>query len=98
VALLEEVLIRGYLLSNLLELSPVIAIVISAATFSLYPGHLLGGKARFSRTFVTAIVLGVTFIYAGLIPCIILHFIRNLIDPVVAKTILSRYSHSSFHN
>ena len=91
VAFPEEVLIRGYLLSHLIELlNPIVAIAISAAIFGLSPGHLLGGKLRALRTFVDAIVLGVTFIYAGLLPCLILHFIGNLIDPRLARAILSK--------
>jgi len=72
----------------------MIAVIISAAIFSLHPGHLLGGEARFLRTFVVAVVLGVTFIYAGIIPCIILHFLGNLLDPRVARAILLRSSSS----
>jgi len=90
VAFPEEVLIRGYLLSNLLDFGPMIAVVVSSVIFSLHPGHLLGGKARFFRTSVVAVVLGVTFIYAGIIPCIILHFLGNLLDPRVARAILLR--------
>ena len=93
VALPEEVLIRGYLLSHLMEfLNPNIAITISAVIFGLAPGHLLGGKLRVLRTFVDAVVLGLTFMYAGLLPCISLHFLGNLLDPRVARAILSKYS------
>lgn len=93
VALPEEVLIRGFLLSHLIELlNPIIAITISAVIFSLSLGHVLGGKLRVLRTFMDAVVLGVTFIYAGLLPCIILHFLGNLLDPRVARAILSKNS------
>jgi membrane protease YdiL (CAAX protease family) len=93
VAFPEEVLIRGYLLSHLVELlNPIVAITVSSAIFSLSPGHLFGGKLRALRTFVDAIVLGVTFMYAGLLPCIILHFLENLFDPRLARAILSKYS------
>jgi membrane protease YdiL (CAAX protease family) len=93
VAFPEEVLIRGYLLPHLIELlNPTIAITISAMIFGLSPGHLLGGKLKVLRTFVDAVVLGVTFIYAGLFPCIILHFLGNLFDPRVARAILLKYS------
>lgn len=93
VAFPEEVLVRGYLLSHLIELlNPNIAITISAVIFGLSPGHLLGGKLRALRTFADAVVLGVTFMYAGLLPCIILHFLGNLLDPRLARAILSKYS------
>lgn len=93
VAFPEEVLIRGYLLSHLTDIfNPTIAITISAVIFGLGPGHLLGGKLKVLRTFVDAVVLGVIFIYAGLLPCIILHFIGNLLDPRVARAILLKYS------
>ncbi len=42
---------------------------------------------RVLRTFVNAVVLEVTFMYAGLLLCIILHFLGNLVDPGVARKI-----------
>lgn len=96
VAFPEELLIRGYLLSHLIELlNPTVAITISAVIFGLSPGHLLGGKLKALRTFLDAVVLGVTFMYAGLLPCITLHFLGNLLNPRVVRAILLKCSHLS---
>jgi membrane protease YdiL (CAAX protease family) len=96
VAFPEELLIRGYFLSHLIALlNPAIAITISALIFGLSPRHLLGGKLKALRTFLDAVVLGVTFMYAGLLPCIVLHFLGNLLDPRVVRAMLLKYSGSS---
>lgn len=94
VAFPEELLIRGYFLSHLFELlNPTVAITTSAVIFGLNPGHLLGGKLKALRVFCDAVVLGVTFMYAGLLPCITLHFLENLLNPRVVRAILLKYSH-----
>jgi membrane protease YdiL (CAAX protease family) len=96
VAFPEELLIRGYLLSHLIAfLNPAIAITISALIFGFSPGHLLGGKLKAFRTFLDAVILGATFMYAGLLPCIVLHFLGNLLDPRIVRAILSKYRGSS---
>jgi membrane protease YdiL (CAAX protease family) len=90
VAFPEEVLHRGYLLPHLLELlNPTFAIGVSATIFSLL--HVLsGGRYRALRTVVDGVILGTVFMYAGLLPCILVHFAGNLITGKVERTILGR--------
>lgn len=90
VAFPEEVLHRGYLFPHLLELlHPTSAIGVSAIIFSLL--HTLsGGRYRALRTVVDGVILGTAFMYAGLLPCILVHFAGNLFTGRIARTILGR--------
>ena len=90
VAFPEEVLHRGYLLPHLLELlNSTFAIGVSAIIFSCL--HILsGGRYRALRTIVDGVILGTAFMYAGLLPCMLVHFAGNLFTGKVERTILGR--------
>lgn len=85
----EELIFRGYLLSNLLLLfSPAVAIIIQALFFFI--GHLYQGIFNATLPLILGIILGLVFFLTGsLSVAMIAHFIGDMIG-LVTQAILIR--------
>lgn len=84
VALAEETIFRGYLILRFqaLTASPAVAVVLSAATFSL--GHGYEGSAGVVTVGVMGAVFALVYIWRGsLVAPIVMHFLQDFIGIVL---------------
>jgi membrane protease YdiL (CAAX protease family) len=84
VALAEETIFRGYLILRLktITASPTVAVLLSAAIFSL--GHGYEGSAGVVTVGIMGIVLAIIYMWRqSLVAPIVMHFLQDFIDIVL---------------